>query len=202
MRELVDYTSKRFGKIVVLRFHHQQANHRYWLCQCDCGTQKLLRSDCLKCNGIKSCGCSRRGSNNPSWKGIGQIHQSVLTRIKDDAKIRNIKFDLTLEFLWNLFCYQKNKCIFTGDVLCFGKTCRDRNRTASLDRIDPTKGYIMGNVQWVHKKVNFAKQSMTNTEFIELCRKVVSNAPVAQMDEQHGPNVKDAGSTPAGSTNL
>ena len=202
MRPQTDYVSKRVGKIVIVGFHHQIGHNRYWLCQCDCGNQKILRTDCLKRTGIKSCGCSRRGPNNSRWNGVGDIHRSVLTKIRDDAKIRNLDFRLTLEYLWKLFIIQNKKCALTGDVLNFGKTCRDRSRTASLDRIDPTKGYIETNVQWVHKDINFAKQSMTNEKFIDLCWKVTNNALVAQMDEQHGPNVKDAGSTPAKSTIL
>lgn len=31
-----------------------------------------------------------------------------------------------------------------------------------------------GNIQWLHKNVNYAKQSMTNDEFIKLCN-IVSN---------------------------
>ncbi len=202
MRPRKDFTNKRFGKIVVLQHHRRNKNHSYWLCQCDCGTQKVLRVDCLKRNGIKSCGCLRRGPNNKSWRGIGEIHQSVLTRIQDDARIRKIKFDLTLPYLWELFQKQQKCCALSGDQIIFGRTCRDRNRTASVDRIDPSQGYVKGNVQWVHKNVNFAKQSMTQKDFVEMCRKISSHALVAQMDEHHGPNVKDAGSTPARSTNL
>ena len=202
MRPIKDYTSKRFGKIVVLSLHHRSRNRPYWLCQCDCGNQKILRTDCLKQTGIKSCGCSRRGPNNPSWKGIGEIHQSVLTKIRDDAKIRKLEFGLTLEYLWSLFVGQNKKCNLTGDILCFGQTCRDTSRTASLDRIDPDKGYVEGNVQWVHKNVNFAKQSMTQNQFVSMCKKVANNAPVAQLEERHGPNVEDMGSSPFGSTIL
>lgn len=44
------------------------------------------------------------------------------------------------------------------------------NLTASLDRIDSSKGYIEGNVQWVHKRINKMKLDDSDTEFIEWCR--------------------------------
>jgi len=50
-----------------------------------------------------------------------------------------------------------------------------KQQTASLDRIDSSKGYIEGNVQWVHRKINMMKQSYTQEEFIELCQAVVRN---------------------------
>ena len=49
------------------------------------------------------------------------------------------------------------------------------NITASLDRIDSSKGYIEGNVQWVHKRVNLMKGNMSTENFIEWCNLVVKN---------------------------
>lgn len=46
---------------------------------------------------------------------------------------------------------------------------------ASLDRIDSSKGYIPGNVQWVDKRVNYMKQALPEGEFAELCRLVYLN---------------------------
>ncbi len=173
MRPCKDYTLKRFGKIVVLSFHHQNKNRRYWLCQCDCGNQKVLRTDCLKKSGIKSCGCSRRGRNNIRWKGCGDISKSVITGIKSNADKSGISFNLTLKYLWDIYKKQCKRCALTNDSISFGVNFRDyANKTASLDRIDSTKGYVKGNVQWVHKDVNFSKQSMSQQQFINMCKKV------------------------------
>ena len=46
--------------------------------------------------------------------------------------------------------------------------------TASLDRIDSKKGYIKGNLQWVHKDLNIMKNSYPNQYFIEMCKKVAN----------------------------
>lgn len=42
-------------------------------------------------------------------------------------------------------------------------------QTASVDRIDSTKGYTPDNVQWVDKRINFMKQHFSQVEFVELC---------------------------------
>lgn len=47
--------------------------------------------------------------------------------------------------------------------------------TISLDRIDSTKGYIEGNVQWVHKSVNIMKSTLTQEQFINFCKLVAEN---------------------------
>jgi len=41
--------------------------------------------------------------------------------------------------------------------------------TASLDRIDSSKGYVRGNIQWVHIAINFMKHSLPEEEFIRWC---------------------------------
>ena len=46
---------------------------------------------------------------------------------------------------------------------------------ASLDRIDRTKGYEPGNVQWVHKIVNDMKGTLKDADFIAWCGAVASH---------------------------
>ena len=46
--------------------------------------------------------------------------------------------------------------------------------TASIDRIDSSIGYVIGNVQWVHKQVNFMKGTMEQKEFIKFCKLISS----------------------------
>lgn len=48
-------------------------------------------------------------------------------------------------------------------------------KAASLDRIDSKRGYTEGNVQWVHKSVNLAKNSLSEVEFIMLCHAVTNH---------------------------
>ena len=47
--------------------------------------------------------------------------------------------------------------------------------TASLDRIDSSKGYIEGNVQWVHKSVNIMKCDFSSDIFIGICNQISNN---------------------------
>lgn len=47
--------------------------------------------------------------------------------------------------------------------------------TASLDRIDSTKGYTEYNIQWVHKLINIAKSTLTNNQFISMCMDICEN---------------------------
>lgn len=46
-------------------------------------------------------------------------------------------------------------------------------QTASLDRIDSTKGYIKDNIQWIHKDIQRLKLNFSQTKLIELCQLII-----------------------------
>lgn len=53
-----DISGQRYGKLVAVRLDHIKDKKSYWLCKCDCGTEKVIRSDCLP--RIQSCGCVKK----------------------------------------------------------------------------------------------------------------------------------------------
>lgn len=53
-----DLTGQRFGRLTVLKDSgERQKRMVMWLCKCDCGNFKKVRTDHLKDNRVKSCGC-------------------------------------------------------------------------------------------------------------------------------------------------
>lgn len=53
-----DLTGHRFGRLIVLSYHSKnQHGSSKWLCQCDCGNQKIIYGFSLTSNKTKSCGC-------------------------------------------------------------------------------------------------------------------------------------------------
>lgn len=42
-----------------------------------------------------------------------------------------------------------------------------RELPLSLDRVDSSKGYIRGNIQWVTKRINWMKGDLSMEEFLE-----------------------------------
>ncbi len=160
--------------------HHKK--REYCICDCSCGTKNVhFRVDAVKSGHVLSCGCRNRnrlsmiGSKNPAFKGVGELGSSMVALIKSGAVRRNLKFTLTKEYLWNLFEKQKHLCNLSGIPLCFGRKRKTPETTASLDRIDSAKGYIRGNVQWVHKDINKMKQTFDNEYFVALCVLIAKN---------------------------
>ena len=41
-------------------------------------------------------------------------------------------------------------------------------KDASLDRIDSSKGYLVDNIEWVHKDVNKAKMALSKEDFLQM----------------------------------
>lgn len=66
MNKNLNLTGRRFGKLVVLGCEGSDRQGRKWLCQCDCGNQKVVYGKNLK-RGVKSCGCLRGPSTSRSY---------------------------------------------------------------------------------------------------------------------------------------
>lgn len=175
MGKFIDLTNQRFGKLIVIKRVKNLGKSTTWLCKCDCGQETLVRSVSLKTRNTSSCGCGQKALGNKSrrWKGHGEISSHFWYDIIQSAKRRNIEFSISIEDGWNIFLKQNKKCALTNRELQFAVRCGLRGN-ASLDRIDNNKGYITGNVQWVHKDVNRMKWILSNNEFINFCYEVVA----------------------------
>jgi hypothetical protein len=132
---------------------------------------------------IVSCGCEQfqKGGKHPSWLGCGEISGSFFGIIKNGAKSRKLEFSINKEYIWNLFLNQKRKCALTGLDLCFSKLSGGNDGTASLDRIDSTKGYTTENVWWVHKDLNTMKWDLDLEKFRYYCKRVSEIAEVEYL---------------------
>ncbi|MDD4624634.1 MAG: hypothetical protein PHX40_04625 [Bacilli bacterium] len=58
--QIIDLIGERFGRLVVKkRVENNQQNQVQWLCQCDCGNEKIITGYNLR-SGVKSCGCLQK----------------------------------------------------------------------------------------------------------------------------------------------
>lgn len=158
-----------------------------YLCKCNaCGNDEfyVTAGDVTR---NKSCGCGRWnvnkkskhshhqvGNRSPYWKGHGEISGYRFRKTQDRASKKGIEFNITIEQMWDLFLKQERKCSLSGKVLTFGAKAKDYG-TASLDRIDSSKGYVMGNLQWVHKTINKMKTNLDQEEFLQMCELITEH---------------------------
>lgn len=165
-----DFINKRFGKLVVLGKTKDSTS--MWDCQCDCGNIVSFSRSSINNGptGRRTCKCSR--NINPN-----KIPRFRFTDIINSATHRHIEFSISIEYAQEIFDKQQGKCKLTKIPIQFGGS-RGKNKvetTASLDRIDSNKGYIEGNVQWVHRDINQMKWKFSQEKFIEFCKLVASN---------------------------
>jgi hypothetical protein len=176
MVKLNDLKGKTFGLLTVVgRSENSRNGTARWHVKCNCGNEKTVYASHLVAGNTKSCGClSAELASSRSFKGVGKVGRTYFSSIKRGAmgdKGRSpIEFSITLEYISDLFDRQNYKCALSGLAINVG-----RGGTASLDRIDSSKGYIEGNVQWLHKDVNMMKRAYSQEYFIHLC-KSISNA--------------------------
>lgn len=91
-----DLTGKRFGRLTVVRKTKNRNGLTMWLCKCDCGTEKEVRTTHLRSGASKSCGCHQydhlktRERNYPENIRIRRLYyiwRNMLNRCKDKNNI-------------------------------------------------------------------------------------------------------------------
>lgn len=88
----------------------------------------------------------------------------ILHKIRKSAQKRKREFNLTIEDIVIPEVCPYLKTPFTKD---------DTKYCLSVDRIDSTKGYIKGNVQFISKLANQMKSCATPEELVNFCRTVL-----------------------------
>jgi hypothetical protein len=123
---------------------------------------------------------------------VGDLSSTKFRGIKAKAKHRGQEFRITIDYAWKLFLAQEKKCNLTDLPLTLSPSSMSKGAsTASLDRIDSSRGYVKGNVQWVHVDINFMKHSLSLKDFVRLCRLVADHTAVA-YGKEFGQGTPDA----------
>lgn len=155
---VVDRTGQRFGRLLVIE---RVANDKYgrarWLCRCDCGGEKIVKSGNLRSGVSSSCGCFRRerarklaksmaGAKSPVWKGgydgaYCRCQRSLTESKKKGKKLGYAPCNATVE---DLVPTVTNKC-----QMC-GAPEMEMDRRLSLDH-DHTTGEFRG---WLCDRCN------------------------------------------------
>lgn len=84
--------------------------------------------------------------------------------------------NISPEYLKELWETQDGMCPYTGKKMELPLTTQDHHikgipTRASLDRIDSSKGYVQGNVEFVCLAVNYAKNGFSKEQMIEFFKR-------------------------------
>lgn len=147
----------------------------------------LIRVRCLDCDHTQEVG--RSFLSEAGWRecpGCRAIAaQASMKRhywynIVRGAEERDLAMKVTMEEAYAVLDQQDWKCAFTGIQLTMAKSIKEHIddaslTTTSLDRINSEYGYVVGNIQWIHKRLNFMKGACSDDEFLFWCGAVASH---------------------------
>jgi hypothetical protein len=175
-----EITGKQFGALTVIRRAEVKNDRQLamWECQCKCGNTCIAYGVDLVHNRTKTCGCRTGIESKRNWQGYGEIPKSYWRTLNRNASLKNRELTVTIDYINDLLLSQNRRCALSGLEISFKDT------TASLDRIDNDKGYVPGNVQWVHKHINNMKHTYENTYFVDLCCLIAEHHRRGKVQDQ------------------
>ena len=129
---------------------------------------------CPKCGADSSDSKHTSGYCKPCSNKSSMVYQALkdeaqpfyrkVIRKKTQCKREGLDFDLTedhLESIWTGVCP-------ILEVPLDIRASRSESYAPHIDRIDPSKGYVKGNVQWLSARANRLKNNMTRDELERL----------------------------------
>lgn len=101
---------------------------------------------------------------------VGSTYQTYLTKLHQQSKSKRsgteVAFHITVEDLIDLWEAQEGRCALSGVLMTHHKDGQGRKDfNASMDRIIPDRGYILGNVQLVCDRVNLMRHTLSMDMF-------------------------------------
>ena len=113
------------------------------------------------------------GSNKDEYSPF----RETLKKVKNRSKSKNRECNIDLKYLKEVWQMQEGKCPYLKRKLVLPLTDQSHDKSnpnliASLDRIDSSKGYVRGNIQFISTTLNFAKNKYDEKvllNLIEMC---------------------------------
>jgi hypothetical protein len=150
---------KQFGRLTVVDLSEKMSGRKsYWVCKCECGNEKLVRSDSLKSGNVQSCGCLKVEQNKVNLnqtkhgdttrgnhKRLWQIWQGIKQRTSNPNKKTYARYGGR----GIVMCEE-----WKDDYIAFRDWALNNGYSDDLtiDRIDVDGNYEPSNCRWATNK--------------------------------------------------
>jgi hypothetical protein len=132
---------------------------------------------CVGKNNVKNFGDNKFDITKFGGKRCGDEHTKFRYHFRNIKK-RNKDVNITIDDLKEQWEKQNGICEFTGIKLIlssYSKIYKNPIYAASLDRIDNSKGYIIGNIRWIARSINLMKNDMSDDMVNELIDLIIEH---------------------------
>ena len=170
-----DLTGKRFVRWLVVKEAIQRSNSGKvrWHCICDCGNTGTIIGNSLSNGDSKSCGCY--GMEVKSLPlGVAAFH-AVINGIRQNVKKSGRLWELTNEQAKELMDANCFYCEAEPSNVCGNAPMQRMNGTYTyngIDRIDNSRGYVVGNVVPCCWTCNEMKGTRSVEDFLAQCARI------------------------------
>lgn len=139
---------------------------------------KRYRAECIVCSKLKYKEYRTENSDLVNSKKQvryqNDLRYRIQSRIATYRKNSCVPSDLTVDYLIDLYNQQDGYCFYTGSKMILGWVDdKIHPDTLSLDKKDPNKGYVCGNVVWCSFLANTMKQNMNEQEFYAYMKNIL-----------------------------
>ena len=180
--KFLDLVGKRFGRLqVIARGETIQKNQwaiTTWLCKCDCGVTKIIRSQPLRGGLTKSCGCLHRELAGMRAKQIHQLDAGTATRravlgtYKAGATKRSLEWGITDTLFYEMLTLPCHYCSSPPSNIRKSRSNNGNCVYQGIDRKDNKQGYIESNVLPCCSTCNQMKGTMIYEQFLTHVSKI------------------------------
>lgn len=128
------------------------------------------RSMCRECSTLRQKITNR---SLPNDKKLDKCLRWRWLSARDRSRCHDLDFNLTVEYLKKLWIEQNGECSLSGIKMTYELQNGRTPTNVSIDKIDCTKGYVIGNVQLVCVACNQMKSDLSEDEMYLFCKKIV-----------------------------
>lgn len=179
---------KKYGMLLVIGEGPRDKKDRRqkWICQCDCGSQRIVSSKNLQLDRTKDCGCKyidrikQQGIRRRKPQGVA-LENKVLDSYARNAKRKCLVFELNRDEFVKLM---NGNCFYCDIPLSTVKrSSYDEIKYNGIDRLNNNMGYTHDNVVSCCKHCNYIKREKSLSEFIKIVRKIHDNTLHIKLKE-------------------